>query len=173
MRGAPLRGKMPDVKPYRLGPEQGHAVWNSGGLMTFKATGADTRGRFWLMEYLVGPGTTMPLHSHAGEDQAWYVIEGDVRCTVGELTFKATPATFVYVPRGVLRGLTVETSSARLLILGTPSGAEHFFWETGEPAGALTLPPCRRPPDPDRLAAARATYGVQVPEPQPVDHATF
>ncbi len=162
MRRAATREKMPDVKPYHLAPEQGHAVWNSGGLMTFKATGADTSGRFWLMEYLVGPGTTVPLHSHAGEDQAWYVIEGELRCTVGELAFKAPPATFVYVPRGVLHGLRVETSTARLLVLGTPSGAEHFFWETGESAGALTLPPRQRLIDPDRLAAACATYGVEL-----------
>jgi len=60
----------------------------------------------------------------------------------------------------VLHGLTVEMSSARLLVIGTPSGGEHFFWETGEPAAALTLPP--RLVDPDRLAAACATYGVQL-----------
>src|ERR1700730_4716611 len=117
MRRGTFRRKMPDEKPYRLGPEQGHAVWNSGGLMTFKATGADTSGRFWLMEYLVGPGTTVPLHSHAGEDQAWYVIEGELRCTVGQLTFKASPATFVYAPRDVLHGWAVETGSARILVL--------------------------------------------------------
>jgi len=168
MRRAARRGKMPDVKPYQLGPEQGHAVWNSGGLMTFKATGADTSGRFWLMEYLVGPGTTVALHSHAGEDQAWYVIEGELRCTVGELSFRAQPATFVYLPRGVLHGLTVETSSARLLVLGTPAGAEHVFWETGEPAAALTLPPRQRLLDPERLAAPRAMYGVRL-----ADHSTL
>ncbi|HEY2594697.1 MAG TPA: cupin domain-containing protein, partial [Chloroflexota bacterium] len=128
------------MKPYRLGPEQGRAVWNSGGLMTFKATGADTSGQFWLMEYLVGSGTTVPRHSHAGEDQAWYVIEGELRCTLGELSFRAPRATFVYVPRGVLHGLRVETRTATLLVLGIPSGAEHFFWDTGQPAAALTLP---------------------------------
>ena len=149
------------MKPYRLAPEQGHAVWNSGGLMTFKATGADTRGRFWLMEYLLGPRTMVQLQSHAREDQAWYVIEGEVRCTVGEVSFRAPAATFVYIPRGVLHGLAVETSSARLLVLGTPAGAEHFFWETGEPAGALTLPPRQSPLDPVQLAAARTRYGVQ------------
>lgn len=141
--------------------------------MTFKAAGADTNGRFWLMEYLVGPGTMVLLHSHEREDQAWYVIEGELRCTVGELTFRAPRATFVYIPRGVLHSLAVVTSCARLLVLGTPSGAEHYFWETGEPAGALTLPVRQRPLDPDRLAAARATYGVQVLQQRPADQSTF
>jgi quercetin dioxygenase-like cupin family protein len=112
MRRTAFGGMMPHVKPYRLAPEQAHAVWNSSGLMTFKATGADTDGHFWLMEYLVGPGTILSLHSHASEDQAWYVLDGELHCTVGELVFRAPPATFVYVPRGVLHQLTVETSSA-------------------------------------------------------------
>jgi quercetin dioxygenase-like cupin family protein len=129
------------VLSYHFGPEEGRALWHAGRLLTFKASAADTAGRFWLMELLASSGSVAPLHSHAHEDLAAYVLDGALTCVVGEHTFRASPGTFVYVPRSVVHTFTVETPSARLLVLGTPAGAENFFWETGEPARALTLPP--------------------------------
>jgi len=155
---------LPSPTPYHLGPEAGHAFWCAGALLTVKAAGAETGGRFWLLEVLAARGQITPLHTHQREDQAWYVLDGELRCRLGERTIRAPRATFVYLPRGVPHSLVVETPVARLLVLGSPAGAERFFWDAGEPARALTLPPPARPPDAARLRAAWAAYGVDVAE---------
>ena len=49
---------------------------------------------------------------------------------------------------------------------------DRFFFATGEPAGALTLPPpADAPPDIAALVAAVTGYGVEVlgPPPEPRD----
>ena len=55
-----------------------------------------------------------------------------------------------------------------MLVVATPGGFERFFFDTGEPAGALTVPPpASGPPDLDALVAALADHGVDVLGPPP------
>lgn len=66
-------------------------------------------------------------------------------------------------PRDVAHAFCVESAQARMLVVSTPAGFERFFFDTGEPATALTVPPpADGPPDLDALVAALADYGVEV-----------
>jgi hypothetical protein len=38
--------------PYRLGPEEGEALWFLGNLVTLKATGAHTSGQLTVAEFV-------------------------------------------------------------------------------------------------------------------------
>src|SRR5215471_11428574 len=61
-----------------LRPDEGRAIWFLSNRMTIKATGASTGGAFGLVESLVAPGFSPPLHVHHREDESFWVVEGEV-----------------------------------------------------------------------------------------------
>ena len=61
----------------RWGPRQGLRREARGSEMWFKASAATTGGRFSLMERTLPPGGRMPpAHRHAGNDEAYFVLDG-------------------------------------------------------------------------------------------------
>lgn len=113
----------------------------------------------------------MPLHVHHNEDEAFYVLEGEMTFYVGEETIKAGPGSFLFGPKDVPHTYTVESGPARLLFLLTPAGFEGLIRETSEPAKSLTLPtPPEKPPDEaemEELMAIAARYGNEIVGPPP------
>ena len=152
-----------------LGPGGGEALWFNNDLLTLKAKGADTGGAFLLAEERARRGKVTPLHAHPGEEETFYVLEGEALFHLdgGERALAA--GGFVSVPRGVPHAYLVTSEEARLLILVTPgSGAmEAFFRAAGEPAAAPGLPPAG-PLDIERIAgAAQRTGAVAILGPPP------
>jgi quercetin dioxygenase-like cupin family protein len=99
-----------------------------GGPLTFKARGEHTGGALTVLENTVAPLEGPPLHAHANEDEAWYVLEGTLRFKLdGELS-DAPAGTFVFVPRGVPHCFqNIGEAPARIMVLFTPAGMERFF----------------------------------------------
>ncbi|MHB8644252.1 MAG: quercetin 2,3-dioxygenase [Thermomicrobiales bacterium] len=163
---------MPDadaapLAPYLLARDEGEAVWFLGSLMTVKATGATTRGAFGLIEQELSPGFATPLHVHHGEDEPFYILEGEITFRCGERTMVAGPGAFVFLPKGIVHGFTVTSETpARLLQFNFPAGIEHFFVEAGEPAPARTLPP-PGPPKLDKVLALAERYRFEIVGPPP------
>ena len=60
---------------YALAHDEGEAFWLAGMLQTVKIAGADTGGRYGLIEVLVPPGLGSPWHVHTDEDEWFYVLE--------------------------------------------------------------------------------------------------
>jgi quercetin dioxygenase-like cupin family protein len=120
---------MDDAIPLVLGPGAGDSVRNPvGGLVTFKATGAETAGRLTAFESEIAPGDGPPLHVHAREDEVLYVLAGEFRFQLGDEVHDAPPGALMYVPRGIPHCFqNVADSPSRLLIFFTPAGMEHFF----------------------------------------------
>lgn len=144
-------------------PGEEEAVWLLGGLYAYKATGHDTGGRYSVFE-VRGPVAT-PLHSHAAEEEAFYVVSGDVTFVVGEDTVEATSGTFAFVPRGIKHGFRLQSPEARLLLLLTPGNAGHegLFREMGEPAQRYEVPPPpAEAPDPQVLAEIASRHGTSI-----------
>jgi quercetin dioxygenase-like cupin family protein len=126
---------------FRIGPDEGEALWWLGSLATIKATAEDTGGRYALVEVLEPAGVQAPLHVHHAEDEAFWVLEGRVTFTVGNETLEATPGTFVFAPRDVPHTYRVDTEDARLLYILSPAGFEGFIRASSEPAATRTIPP--------------------------------
>jgi mannose-6-phosphate isomerase-like protein (cupin superfamily) len=125
-----------------LAPGEGDATWFLTNRMTMKATARMTNGAFGLVESLIVPGFSPPMHVHHREDESFYVLEGTVRMQCGDRTFEATAGAFVFLPRGVPHSFVVEGDTpARMLTLMTPGGGEAFFQEAGRPAERVGLPP--------------------------------
>ncbi len=133
------------------------ARWWFGALAVIKGTAADTEGRMSVVEMTEPPGTEAPLHVHQRDDEAFYVLEGDVTIYVGDQVVEATAGDFAFGPRGIPHRYTVGPKGCRMLFILTPGGFEDLVRDMSEPAQALTLPPATdREPDWEHVARVAA-----------------
>jgi quercetin dioxygenase-like cupin family protein len=66
--------------------------------------------------------------STIGEDEAFWVLEGELEVLVDENRFKAVAGSFVHLPKGVLHSYeNVGTGPARFLTLMVPAGLERVL----------------------------------------------
>jgi quercetin dioxygenase-like cupin family protein len=74
-----------------------------GGRYTYKAVGRETGGRYGLVEFTAPAGSPgPPPHIHETEEEALYVIEGQLSIQIAERTLEARAGAFVLVPRGTV-----------------------------------------------------------------------
>ena len=141
---------------YVLGPGEGTTIEGpAGGPLTFKARGELTNGSLTAIENTIAPGDGPPLHKHANEDEAFYILEGQLRFRIDDELHPAPAGSFVFVPRGSAHCFqNIGDTPARILVLFTPAGMEGFF----ERFAALT------PADvgPDAFQRAGAPVGMEV-----------
>ena len=147
---------------FFLRPAEGQAIWFLANRMTIKATAESTGGAYGLVESLIAPGFSPPLHVHHREDEAFWVLEGEVTMRCGDRSFRAGPGAFVFLPRGVPHTFVVETDTpVRMLTLLTPGGGEGVFIDAGRPAERDGLPPAA-PPDIAALKRVSEQYGAEI-----------
>ena len=144
------------------------SVWYSGWLLTFLATGEETRGQFALMEQVARKGNVPPRHIHHREDETFYVVEGEMTFFVGDESIKATAGTTVFAPRDVAHSFTIDSEQVRMLVMVAPAGAEEFFKACSVPAPSMTLPPPTETPyaEIQKMMALAPTYGFEFVPPQ-------
>jgi ketosteroid isomerase-like protein len=112
------------------------------------------------VENVMPPGFASPYHVHHLEDEAFYVLEGEMAFVCDGKWTAAGPGTYVFGPRDLPHGFKVlGDAPARMLLLCTPSGFEQFVVEMSEPAPA--------PPDMAKLMAVAAKYSVDILGPLP------
>jgi mannose-6-phosphate isomerase-like protein (cupin superfamily) len=95
---------------------------------SLRASAAETAGVFELIEYQ-GPATPPP-HVHKDHDEAFYILNGSFRFTLGHDEVKAPTGALVLVPRGTRHGFSVEPGSRALFFI-IPAGLAGFFRELG------------------------------------------
>ena len=154
---------MPDVETktaWMTCRDESETVWFLATRMTVLASAETTDGVIGLIDAAVPLGFSPPLHVHAREDEAMYVIEGRVRFQAGGSDFEAGPGSFVFLPRGVPHSfLVVGAAHARILEFALPGGLERFHVEAGRPAEGAGLPPLSVP-DRSRLDEIAIRYGI-------------
>jgi quercetin dioxygenase-like cupin family protein len=140
--------------------------WWGTGQMEIKARAEDTNGAVGVAEgRFVGKGYGPPLHVHSREDEAIYVLEGRIRFHVGDDVFVAGPGAWVWQPRGVPQAFSLESKSARVLVVFSPGGMERMFEEGGVPVGESSEPP-EQQAGPEDAAAFAKRFGFEVVGPQ-------
>ena len=124
-----------------------------------RATGETTNGGFGLIEHWDIPvGFASPYHTHHGEDECFYVLEGSVAIVCDGEWQKAGPGDFVYGPRSIAHGFqVVGRGPARMLVMCTPAGFEQFILDQATP---IDEPPV--PPDMDRLLKLADRHGIEI-----------
>ena len=115
-------------KPIVVAPGAGRRVGN----VEFLAL-SEFSPRFNLSVITMAPGREGPsAHVHDDEDDAFYVLDGELRFVVDEHEIDAPAGTFVLVPPGVLHTFANVTSSpVRILNIHAPAGFDRRL--LGEP----------------------------------------
>jgi quercetin dioxygenase-like cupin family protein len=131
-----------DVRGAVLGPDEGVSVANPvGGSITFKVRGAETHGALLALETVAASGEGPPLHTHAGEDEFLYVLDGRFQFRLEDEVSEAPAGTCMYIRRGVPHTWrNVTDAPARMLAVFTPAGMEAFFETFAAHAGTAEAP---------------------------------
>ena len=146
---------------------EGERMWFAGGgTFTWKATAAETGGAFILMEDRMQGGKVTPNHVHPDQDEAIYVLEGELLVDVEGEQQRVGPGGLFFAPRGVAHAFMVTSDSARVLALQTPGTGESFYRQAGEPVAAEA--DAARPADWARLRrVAESSPCIEIVGPPP------
>lgn len=157
------QGKAPT--PMAVGSAEGEARWWFDALAVIKATAADTGGLMTIVEVTEPPGAVAPLHVHHREDEAFWILEGDVTFQVGDTTTEAHTGDYAFGPRGIPHRYTVGAAGCRMLFICTPGGFEDLVIAMSRPADTRTLPPpSEEEPDWDSIVAIAGAHGADLLE---------
>ena len=108
-------------KPIVIRPGEGHVVGN----VEFLARTSDTP-RFNLSIIEIVAGRELEAHVHDAEDDAFYILEGELTFGFGAEEASAPPGTFVLVPPGVEHGFRNDGDvSVRMLNIHAPAGFDR------------------------------------------------
>jgi mannose-6-phosphate isomerase-like protein (cupin superfamily) len=152
----------PPARPFLVKPGERDPIWSLGGHFTTKLARDDADGAFSLTEAIAFRSTEPPLHVHSREDEAWYVLDGQMTFQVAGEDFVATAGCFVFAPRGLAHAFTVDREPTRVLVLAAPAGFEHFAADLGVPALGETPRDDLVLPTPDVLGPVAERYGIEV-----------
>jgi mannose-6-phosphate isomerase-like protein (cupin superfamily) len=146
---------------------EGEATWFLNSLVTTKASAAETDGCYFLSEHVLTAAANPPIHQHNDEDEAFYVLEGEVTVACGDDEVVCGPGAFVLAPKGVTHSFRVTSDMARTLVItsskqqAADNGFEGFIATVGAPAMTRELP---APAEPDGAALAQlsAPLGIDI-----------
>src|SRR5262249_33569469 len=105
------------------------------GIGSVSLSGADTGGAYCLLEVGLAPGTSVPRHTHTREDEAYFVLVGELEVIVGDEVFILRPGDSLMAPRHIPHQLrnSGDVENHYLLVF-SPSGFEEFLRATAVPA---------------------------------------
>jgi quercetin dioxygenase-like cupin family protein len=154
--------------PYRLASGEGLAdVWWKTGRVTVKTSAGETAGGFSQVEISDPRGTAPPMHIHHHDDEAFYVLEGELTLFADGERIDAGPGDYVFVPRGTNHAYLVRSELARVLVTFSPAGFEGVFVEAGTVVTGSEPPADAVLPSPEEFVRLLAPYGCEITGPPP------
>lgn len=133
---------------------QGRIVRGEGS-DPFKASGRDNDGRLDFFVFDVGWGFSPPLHTHASQEDSFYVVQGVLMMQLDDDVLEIGPGDFATAAPGVAHSFTITSPErpARLVNLMTPGiGFDQYIREVGAPGGA----------SPEQFEQLNRDYGVEI-----------
>ena len=114
---------------------------------TVKVNEVRAGGSVAMMEYVTRKGEEPEAHTHATEDEIFYVLEGALSFHCGDAAYEVEAGGCVFLPRGIPHGYTIRSDgTVRLLVVTAPvrdemSGGWGGFSADLETGGELVTPP--------------------------------
>ena len=108
-------------RPYALKAGEGW-TYSFGIDFTVKAGELGGGPRLAFVEFTTREGEEPPDHTHATEDEIFYVLEGELAVRCGDETFDVAAGGFIFLPRGIEHGYRIQTKSdVHLLVVTSPA----------------------------------------------------
>jgi len=115
------------------------------GIGSVCLSGKDTGGAYCLIEASLAAGIGVPRHTHTREDEAYYVISGELEVIVGDEVFVLKAGDSLMAPRDIPHQLRNSGITTNHYLLGfSPSGFEGFVMATALPAPDNAVAPTER-----------------------------
>ena len=116
-------------------------IYGAGDEYHLLATAEDTDGNYFFVEATVPPGGGPPPHIQTREEEAFYVLDGEVVFRAGGREVLAGPGTFLHIPRGVAHHFKNESSEpARMVFFFVPAGIGTMFEKmAADPANYVAI----------------------------------
>ncbi|KAL8662919.1 MAG: hypothetical protein Q9202_004341 [Teloschistes flavicans] len=118
--------------PYAVKAEQAQSYRYQGGFHSLLASGDQTGGVYCLIEQTLPQGIVTDPHIDRVADEVWYVLKG--RCTflLDDKVESVEGEGMVFIPKGVVKALRIDSLMAKVLCLHTPSGYERLVSALGQ-----------------------------------------
>lgn len=129
------------TKGWALTSDDAPAFWNVGTYWRLLSTAATTSGRSTTFEELCPPGVVAPPHVHDNEEEAFYVLEGDLVFLLDDQEIDAPPGTYIHVAPGTRHGFRCNSEVGRVFNTLVPGGFDHGISEHGIAAPQVIMPP--------------------------------
>lgn len=153
-------------RPFERKAAKDNTVLFLGGIKaSILVEGEDTQGKYSVIQMEERKGLEPPPHIHTREDEAFYVLEGEVTYYVADEVIHAAPGSYVYAPRGIQHTFSLKTEQAKVLVFTYPSGFEKFVLEMSVPVPEHLPAVPVAPPTPEyvqRLISIAAQYGIEI-----------
>jgi len=120
----------PELHPVPAGQDRtGHLHSLGFSSLAFKVIPADTAGNLLVIEHRnLQPDGGPALHLHYGQEEWFYVMEGEVRFQVGERKMRLGPGESILAPRNIPHTFSATGAPAHLMIAFTPADKmEQYF----------------------------------------------
>jgi quercetin dioxygenase-like cupin family protein len=119
----------------------------AGDTYTILVSGAETAGRYCLIDMHVPPGGGPPPHRHDFEE-VFTLLEGELEFTFRGETSTVHTGSTVSIPANAPHAFeNASGASVRMLCMCTPAGLEEFFLEVGDLVDSRTAPPPQLTPE--------------------------
>jgi len=144
-----------------LSPDAGERVRAYGNEILFKLAIEETGGAFSLgLASVSASESAVPPHVHEGEDEMFIIVEGTYRVFTNGAWHDCGPGSVVYLPRGAMHTFYVTGGrDGKHWVLNTSSAFRTYYTRVAELFAAGW-------PDPARLGALGAEYGMRVVRPE-------
>ncbi|RTQ46306.1 cupin domain-containing protein [Hymenobacter gummosus] len=98
-------------------------------VLDVKVSGKDTGGDLAIFEQTsLSPGRGTPLHVHLGQDEIFYVLDGEYAFQVGDDKYRLKTGDSIFLPRHVPHAWTQVSPRGRMTVIMQPAGKlEEFF----------------------------------------------
>jgi quercetin dioxygenase-like cupin family protein len=145
-------------------PGGGQRIAIAGDIYTELATGEQTGGAYTLYYAEIPPGGGPPFHIHHREDEAFYVLEGEMTYFTQGQEIVASPGAMIHLPRNIAHRFQNRGEKlARMLIQVTPAGVEHYFRKAGYiVTDPDDIPDTLSPEAIQRLIEHSAEFGLEI-----------
>jgi quercetin dioxygenase-like cupin family protein len=111
-----------------------------GGTYSILVSGAQTAGRYCLIDMIVPDGGGPPLHRHDFEEM-FTLLKGELAFTFRGETTTVRAGSSVNIPANAPHVFkNTSGSTVHMLCMCTPAGQEEFFVEVGDPLDSRTSP---------------------------------
>lgn len=137
-----------------------------GFLLNFIISEEQTGGQFSMIEGMGLKGAEPPMHVHEHEDEAFYMIDGEMIAICGDEQYHLKPGDFAFLPRRIPHTQKFITDRIHVLITISPAGFEQYFRDLTMPADNLDIPAISmEPPSPEmmnKMMEINEKYGISM-----------